>query len=80
MSDSEMAVAKARDWYVTVCDKCFTASCWHGEFMCWDSKAAGTREMMASELDAIGYEHPSHYSREKLLEVCGVVVEVAGGR
>src|SRR4030042_3599611 len=27
---------------ITVCDKCFMASCWHGIFMCQDAQNAGT--------------------------------------
>lgn len=35
---------------VTVCDKCFQASCWHGEILCWESQNAGTVEMTVTEL------------------------------
>jgi len=35
---------------VTVCDKCFQASCWKGIFMCDESRYAGTTEKTISEL------------------------------
>lgn len=58
---------------VTVCSACLRASCWHGEFMCSEARSAGTREMAASDLDALGKEHPSHYSPEQIARVCGEV-------
>lgn len=61
------------DYYVTVCDACLRASCWHMEFQCERSIEAGTRMLAASELRKLGREHESHYSRERLLKVCGVV-------
>jgi purine nucleoside permease len=67
------AVDKGKDYYVTVCDACSTASCWHGEHMCQRSKTSGTRQVTASRLTELSLEHPSNYSREKLLEVCGRV-------
>lgn len=57
---------------ITVCDKCFMACCWHGEFMCDESKEAGTVEKTVKELNQLNLEHPSHYSRKKIEEVCGV--------
>jgi len=64
-----------RDYYVTVCNSCLTASCWHGEFYCQRAKTAGTVEKLASELRALDAEHPDNYSRAKLLEVAGHVRE-----
>ncbi len=64
------------DYYVTVCDACSTASCWHGEFMCQRAKTSGTRQTTASRLSELQLEHSSNYSREKLLDVCGRVEEV----
>lgn len=57
--------------WITVCDKCLSASCWHGEFMCWESRSAGTVKKTESELDALHVEHPSNYSVEKVNRVCG---------
>jgi len=51
---------------VTVCDKCFMASCWQGIFMCDDSRGAGTIEKYADELDKLKLEHPSYYSEETI--------------
>jgi len=61
------------DYWVWVCDKCLTASCWHGEFMCQESQHAGITTRLASELDVLGLEHKTRYSREKLLQVSGCV-------
>lgn len=43
--------------------------------MCQAAQGAGTKEMLATELAKLDREHPSNYSREKLLDVCGVVQE-----
>ncbi len=59
------------DRKITVCAECLTASCWHGEFMCDRSRNAGITTRLASELDALGREHPGNYSVEKIREVCG---------
>lgn len=59
------------DYWVTVCDACLTATCWHGEFMCQRARTASTTTRAASELDALGREHPDRYSRETLRRVTG---------
>lgn len=59
------------DYLVTVCAECLMASCWHGEFMCQRAVDAGITHRRASELRALGREHPSHFSLEKLREVYG---------
>jgi hypothetical protein len=46
------------DRKVTVCDKCLQASCWHGVFMCWESKNAGTKDVTVSELRTLSRENP----------------------
>lgn len=49
---------------VTVCDNCFRASCWHGEFYCDEAKTAGTVEKTVAELRAGNYgEHESYWRR-----------------
>jgi epoxyqueuosine reductase QueG len=60
-----------KDRIVTVCDKCLTACCWHGELMCDDAKESGTIDKTVEELDRLNREHPSHYSIEKIRRVCG---------
>lgn len=35
---------------VTVCDRCFRACCWQGEFMCDDARSAGTTVRTVAEL------------------------------
>ena len=56
---------------ITVCAECLTASCWHGEIMCWDSKTADVVELERNELDQMAIEHPSHYAPDKLYKVTG---------
>jgi len=47
---------------VTVCDKCLTAACWQGEFMCDEARSAGITEKTVAELTKLNREHP-HYWR-----------------
>lgn len=56
---------------VTVCAECLKASCWHGVFMCDLSFRADITTRTVRELDALGYEDPSHYSTERVREVEG---------
>lgn len=63
---------------VTVCDKCLTASCWHGIFMCNESGGAGTAEKTVDELDVMGLEHPDNYSRDEIERVCGGILPDCG--
>jgi len=56
---------------VTVCDKCFNASCWHGELMCEESRSAGTVEKTVGWLMENSTEDPSWYSVEKCMLVTG---------
>jgi len=65
------------DYWVTVCDHCLCASCWHGEHGCQEYLTAGTVQRKASELDKLNREHPDNYSHEKLTEVCGIIAFVA---
>lgn len=46
---------------ITVCDKCLQASCWHGEFMCFEAIDAGTTEKTIVELKKLNLEHPSYW-------------------
>lgn len=62
---------------VTVCGKCYTASCWHGVFMCDASRTAPTVERTVAELDSMGREHPSNYSCERVREMTGAVAPLA---
>lgn len=50
------------DHRVTVCDKCFRACCWQGEFMCEAARAAGTTVKTVAELRAGKYgEHEDYW-------------------
>lgn len=62
-----------RDYVVTVCAECLTASCWHGEFMCERSRSAKTADRKASDLREARLEHADNFSPAKLLKVCGSV-------
>ncbi len=52
---------------VTVCDKCFKASCWHGMFMCDESRNAGTIQKTRKELIELKLEHTDHMLTDKQL-------------
>jgi hypothetical protein len=68
------------DYYVTVCDKCLKASCWHGIFFCQDYQTAGTQEVLASELRKLDVEHPYYFSKKEILRVCGMLsTEISQG-
>ncbi len=56
---------------IEVCDKCFKASCWYGEFMCDESQTAGTVIRTVKELRKLGLEHENFWSDEKFLEIYG---------
>lgn len=60
-----------KDYLVTVCAECLTASCWHGVFMCQQSAGADIKTLRASDLRALDREHPSHYSTAALVRVYG---------
>lgn len=49
---------------ITVCDKCLTATCWHGVFMCDKAVSAGLVKMSRRELLALNLEHPSRITNE----------------
>jgi hypothetical protein len=61
------------DRLVTVCAACLCASCWHGEFMCYEAIGANTVQRTVGELRKLNREHPSAYSVEKVRRVCGSV-------
>lgn len=56
---------------VEVCDECLCASCWHGEFMCYESQNAGTTKKTVSELRKLNLEHSDHWSDNKMKAVYG---------
>ena len=47
---------------VEVCDKCLTASCWYGEFMCDEADCAGTIFVTVSELRKDNREDEYYWS------------------
>jgi len=56
---------------VEVCTECGRACCWHGEFMCYESKHAGTEKKTVAELKKTNLEHESYYSKETIKKVYG---------
>lgn len=52
-----MTVAIDNDEKVTVCSECHRAACWHGTFMCEESRNASTVEMTVAELRELKLEH-----------------------
>lgn len=56
---------------IEVCSECLTASCWHGEFMCLDSKKAGTVLKTVSDLRRFNQEHSDNWSDGKLDKIYG---------
>lgn len=49
---------------ITVCDKCLTATCWQGHFMCDEAQNAGITQKTVAELRVLGYENPSHWEQD----------------
>ncbi len=52
---------------VTVCDKCLTASCWQGIFMCQENETAGTVQKTRTELRKLNLENPCYWKTDKQL-------------
>lgn len=46
---------------ITVCNKCFRASCWQGIFMCDESYNAGITEMTIPQLKEKDLEHEQYW-------------------
>jgi len=49
---------------ITVCDKCFMASCWQGIFVCEDYYWAGTTQKTIKELKQLDLESPDYWKNE----------------
>ena len=56
---------------IEVCDQCLQASCWHGNFMCSDSRNAGTIKKTVSELRLLKKEHEDNWSDDTLNKIYG---------
>lgn len=50
------------DRMVTVCSKCFKASCWHGVFYCDQALDAGSVDLPARELRKLNLEHEIYWN------------------
>ena len=59
------------DKLVEVCGECHQASCWHGEFMCFEARTAGTELKTVRELRKLGHENQDNWSDENLKKICG---------
>lgn len=53
------------DRMVTVCDRCFRASCWNGVWPCDEYRTGGTVEKPMSELIELDLEHPDNWDIQK---------------
>ena len=56
---------------VLVCDKCFRAACWYGEFMCVDAVVAGIIILTVADLRKLRREHEDFWTDEKMIEIYG---------
>jgi hypothetical protein len=56
---------------IEVCDSCFRACCWYGEFMCDNAKAAGTTLKTVSELRRLNLENKDYWSSDTLKDIYG---------
>jgi hypothetical protein len=52
---------------ITVCDKCLTASCYQGIFVCQSYKYAGIVQKSRSELLELGKEHQDYMKTDEEL-------------
>lgn len=56
---------------VVVCDRCFRACCYYGEFMCEDAVIAGTGTLSVKELKALDREHSSYWTNKTFERIYG---------
>ena len=56
---------------IQVCDKCLRATCWHGDFMCEDSRDAGIVLKTVSELRALKLEHSERWADDMINKIFG---------
>ena len=49
------------DRKVTICNKCYQASCWQGIFMCQEAQYAGTINLPLWILRKLNLEHPNYW-------------------
>ena len=54
---------------ITVCNACLCATCWHGLFLCNESRNAGTVEKKVRDLKKLNLEHPKYWSIKHLNKV-----------
>ncbi len=71
---------QAVDYYVTVCDACLRASCWHDYSPCRNARGAGTTEMLRSVLQSRQRESAEHWTPARLRHVTGAWPRDARGR
>lgn len=61
---------------ILICDKCYTAACWYGEFMCGHAhghgkNGAGLLAATKQQLAKLGLESSHYWSDDKLREIYG---------
>lgn len=59
------------DKLVLVCDRCFRATCYYGEFMCDDATDAGTGMLTVAELRRLDREHSDYWTNAYFEKVYG---------
>lgn len=64
-------MSEAAERVVTVCAECFRASCWHGEWLCEESRHADLVDLPVSRLRELNREPAENYSTARVREVCG---------
>ncbi len=74
VKDKQMA--KFEDKIIEVCDNCFQACCWYGEFMCNKARSSGTILKTISELRKLQdvsniYESEEYWSDEYMNAIYG---------
>lgn len=52
---------------ITVCDKCFRATCWQGMFMCEEAREAGIVKKSRRHLARLNLEHPCYWKTDNEL-------------
>ena len=56
---------------IQICSECKKSSCWHGEFLCPDSRNADLELKTADELNKLNVEDKHHYSVGNIRKIFG---------
>lgn len=67
VAEARACATAMKAWHtelVTVCDSCFQASCWQGEFYCDNYKTAGIVQKTRKELAKLNLESSDYWMKE----------------